>query len=76
MKRAGDFKCKIGQIVLYTATGATVFESRLILAHVDKDEYVSLSPAGRGSIVLDDLGVQGAFSSSPILISLRFHLKS
>ena len=60
MKRAGDFKCTIGQIVFFKATDATAFESRLILAHVDKDEYVSLSPAGKGSIVLDDLGVPGS----------------
>ena len=44
----------------FKATDATVFESRLILAHVDEDEDVSLSLAGKGSTVLDDLGVQGS----------------
>ena len=60
MKKAVVPKCDSGQIVFYKAEGAKVFENRLILAHVDNDEYISLSPAGGGEIVLEDFGVKGS----------------
>ena len=60
MKRAGKLKCAIGQIVFYKARDAIDFDTRLILAHVDYDEYVSLSPVWGRKIMLDDLGAQGS----------------
>jgi hypothetical protein len=76
MKRAGKLGCPTGQIVFYKPRGAEIFESRLILGHVDNDEYVSLSPAGGGTIVLDDLGAQGSFLefSDPDKPAIRFEI--
>ena len=48
MKKIVIPKCDVGQVVFYKAKGAKVFETRLILALVDNDEYISLSPAGGG----------------------------
>jgi hypothetical protein len=60
MKKGGIPICVCGQIVFYKAKGTKVFETRLILAHVDNDEYISLSPAGEGEIILQDFGVKGS----------------
>ena len=60
MKKVVVPKCDSGQIVFYKAKGAKVFANRLILAHVDSDAYISLSPAGGGEIVLEDFGVKGS----------------
>ena len=60
MKKVAIPKCDVGQVVFYEAKGAKFFETRLILAHVDNDEYISLSPAGGGDIVMDDCGAKGS----------------
>ena len=60
MRKIDIPKCDIGQVVFHKAKGAKVFESRLILAHVENDEYISLSPVGGGEMVLDDFATKGS----------------
>ena len=60
MRKVAVLKGDYAQIVFYKAKRAKIFANRLILAHVDCDEYISLSPAGGGVHVLEEFGVKGS----------------